>query len=45
MPVRHLMQTAADAKQAATFAGEQRVPDDIGAQPQKLFLAWLQPLE
>ena len=34
----HQMQVAAAPKQAGSFAGEQNVPDDVGAQSQKLWL-------
>ena len=39
------MQAAAARKQAGSFAGEQKVPDDIGALPQKLSMECLKPLE
>ena len=39
------MQAAAARKQAGSFAGEQKVPDDIGALPPKLSMECLKPLE
>ena len=39
------MQAAAARKQAGSFAGEQKVPDDFGALPQMLSMECLEPLE
>ena len=39
------MQAAAARKQAGSFAGEQKVPDDFGALPQKRSMERLKPLE